>query len=182
MLNKFFYVLFALSFVSSAAALSCYFHDEFPCTYGGAEGCTFDKKLSGVLERTGSCCCNDDTFCLRYQVADNKNVSTFQECLPGEQLPEGQFCSCSWPPVFWDSSGVKAGAVLRLTDRGINSIKADAFKDMAQLENLNLYMNNLSSLPAGLFDTNIALKFINLQFNKLQSLPANLFEKNSALK
>ena len=126
-----------------------------------------------MLERTGSCSGTNDIICLRYVIGETNNYTYYPttECLtPGEQLPKEQFCRCSfdWP-------------VLQLWDRGINSIKADVFKDMPQLEDLNLGKNNLSTLPAGLFDTNTALKVVYMHSNNLQSLPANLFEKNEAL-
>ena len=101
-------------------------------------------------------------------------------------VPDGDVCDRT--PVVRDAIIESLSAVacdeveltnlvsLRLSSKGIDSLQAGDFDDLAGLKFLYISSNNLSLLPAGIFDDLAGLRSLDISSNNLSLLPAGIFD------
>ena len=106
-------------------------------------------------------------------------------------VPDGDVCDRT--PVVRDAIIESLSAVacdeveltdvvsLHLSSKGIDSLQAGDFDDLAGLKFLDISSNNLSLLPGGVFDDLFNLQRLDLSGNGLDSLPAGVFDSLNGL-
>ncbi len=79
-------------------------------------------------------------------------------------------------------TGAQLAGIQRLRPRGVTRLQPNDFRDLGNLQELDLAENELTSLPPGIFRGLSQLHELRLSFNKLTALPSDVFSGLSRLK